>query len=82
MTMLAQLLNEIRTGGTLEANSLAIKLGTTPQLIEAMLEHLQRTGYIKDYVSCGDGCLGCSLSETCGASGQDRLRLWQSKSEF
>ena len=40
--MLEQLLKEIRAGGTLETGKLAARLGTTPQLIEAMLEHLQR----------------------------------------
>lgn len=79
--MLEKLVNEIRSGGTLEAGALAIRLGTSPQIIEAMLEHLQRIGYIKTYANCGDSCQGCSLNEACGKPRQNSLRLWQSVTE-
>jgi len=77
--MLQQLADEIRAGGTLETGKLATKLGTTPQLIEAMLEHLQRSGLLQDYVSCGDGCQGCSLGDTCNKKSPGLIRLWQSQ---
>lgn len=76
--MLLQLVDEIRTGGTLEAGALALRLGTSPQLVEAMLEHLQRSGYIQTYVGCSDVCGGCSLKEACSKPGQTTPRLWQS----
>ncbi|HSL44859.1 MAG TPA: FeoC-like transcriptional regulator [Anaerolineales bacterium] len=79
--MLEQLVKEIRAGGTLETGALAARFGTTPQLVEAMLEHLQRTGLIQSYASCSDGCLGCSLQDTCKKPSPDALRLWQSTSE-
>ncbi len=75
--MLKQLINEIRAGGTLETRTLAARLGTTPQLIEAMLEHLQRSGLIEAYTACSDGCLGCSLQGDCQKT-PDSIRLWQS----
>ncbi len=75
--MLKQLINEIRAGGTLETGTLAAHLGTTPQLIEAMLEHLQRTGLIQAYVSCNDGCLGCNLQDACRKPSSGTMRLWQ-----
>ncbi len=78
--MLEQLLEEIRAGGTLETNALATRLGTTPQLIEAMLEHLQRSGLIQAYVNCSDGCLGCSLQAACQKT-PGTIHLWQSTSE-
>ncbi len=74
--MLEQLLNEIRQGGGLETNTLAARLGTSPQLVAAMLEHLQRAGLIRDYVSCADACGGCSLKGACTA--KNPARLWQS----
>jgi FeoC like transcriptional regulator len=77
--MLEKLLNEIRAGGTLETGTLATRLGTTPQLIEAMLGHLQRSGLIQAYVDCGDGCQGCSLQDACNKPDQSTIRLWQSK---
>ncbi len=63
--MLEKLLTEIRSGGTFETGVLAAKLDTTPELVEAMLEHLQRAGYIRPYRTCGDACGGCSLREEC-----------------
>jgi hypothetical protein len=77
--MLEKLLQEIRAGGTLETRALADRLGASPQLIEAMLEHLQRSGLIQDYVNCDDGCSGCNLHEAC--NNQNAVRLWQSKLE-
>ena len=78
--MLEQLVKEIRAGGTLEIGDLATCLGTTPQLVEAMLEHLQRNGLIQAY-SCTDGCLGCTLQNTCKKPDPGAVRLWQSHSE-
>jgi hypothetical protein len=79
--MLEQLVKEIRAGGTLETGDLATRLGTTPQLIEAMLGHLQRGGLLQAYENCTDGCLGCSLQDTCQKPNQNALRLWQTTSE-
>lgn len=77
--MFEQLMNEIRAGGTLETGTLAARLGTSPQLVEAMLEHLQRAGLIQPYVNCGEGCQGCSLRQACVK--QSAIRIWQSRSE-
>jgi len=79
--MLEQLVNEIRAGGTLEIGTLAVRLGTTPQMIEAMLGHLQQSGLIQTYINCHDGCLGCNLQDACHKQSQGAIRLWQSKSE-
>ncbi|HEX8990630.1 MAG TPA: FeoC-like transcriptional regulator [Anaerolineales bacterium] len=74
--MLEQLINEIRLGGSLETNKLAIRLGTSPELVRAMLEHLQRLGMIKNYADCTDGCGGCTLQESCRT--RPPIRLWKS----
>ncbi|MFZ5819710.1 MAG: FeoC-like transcriptional regulator [Chloroflexota bacterium] len=76
--MLEQLLAEIRSGGALEVGALAKKLDASPQLVEAMLEHLQRAGYIRPYENCGEGCNGCSLKAQCDQSHRNApLKLWQ-----
>ena len=74
--MLEELLKEIRSGGTLETRSLAKKLGVSAQMVDALLEHLQRSGQIRPYNSCADGCQGCGLKGDCGI--QSQARLWQS----
>ena len=79
--MLEQLVREIRAGGTLETGQLAARLGTTAQLIEAMLEHLQRNGLIRAYASCSDGCQGCSLQDACSKKAPGSIRLWQGRSD-
>jgi len=76
--MLSALLAELRSGGTFETRDLAARLGTTPALMEAMLEHLQRLGQVRAYQACPSACHGCGLKEAC--SSQDRpdgIRLWQ-----
>lgn len=78
MSMLEQLLREIELGGTLETGTLAARLGTSPQLIEAMLGHLQRGGLIRPYADCGDGCNGCRIREACVKPAARAVRLWQS----
>ncbi len=76
--MLDRLLTEIRNGGTLETNVLAARLDASPQLVAAMLEHLQRLGLIQGYANCATSCSGCSLQQSCSA--RPLVRLWQSHS--
>jgi hypothetical protein len=73
--------DEIRAGGTLEAGDLARRLGTSPQLVEAMLGHLQRSGHIRNYVKCDDACGGCGIRDLCNKSSLNAPRLWQGGTE-
>ena len=77
--MLERLLYEIRNGGSLEVSALAARLGTSPAMVQAMLEHLQRLGYIHPYAeACGDGCGGCSFGQACSVDERaDKIRLWK-----
>jgi hypothetical protein len=70
--MLEKLLAEIRSGGSFETGRLAARLGTTPEMVSAMLEHLQRSGYIRPYETCGEGCGGCSLRAGCNTQQGDK----------
>ncbi len=76
--MLEKLLAEIRSGGTQEIRTLAGKLGTTPAMVAAMLEHLERSGLLKAYQGCSGACPGCSLKEACQRSDFPHgMRIWQ-----
>ncbi len=77
--MLEKLLHEIRSGGPLEVSALAARLDTTPAMVQAMLEHLQRLGYIHPYAqACGDGCGGCSFSQACNVGERaEIIHLWK-----
>ncbi len=64
--MLKQLLALLETGGTYRVSELATALGTSPDLVGAMLSHLQQSGKLTvPQQSCSDACAGCSLQETC-----------------
>ena len=68
--MLNRLLELLREGGTRRIRSLADELGTTPELVEAMLEDLARMGYLRRVgAKCSDKCTPCPLSEMCEAGG-------------
>jgi hypothetical protein len=73
--MLEQILAEIRGGGTFETTALAARLQTSPQMIAAMLEHLQRLGIVQPYFRRHDGCGSCNLRDNCDSS--DQVLLWQ-----
>ena len=76
--MLEKLRDEIRAGGTFETGVLAARLGTSPEMVEAMLDHLQRLECLHPYQACNDACGGCSLKSACrSAARSDGLRLWQ-----
>ena len=75
--MLERLLDEIRRGETLETHALASRLGASPKLIAAMLDHLQGIGVIREYRDCSSSCRGCGLAESC--SSKTSVRLWQTR---
>ena len=76
--MLERLLNEIRSGGTLQPATLAARLNVSISMVEMMLEDLERRGLLKQIGNCNTGCHGCSLAESCSSgSSQGRLWLWK-----
>ncbi|MGQ9832672.1 MAG: FeoC-like transcriptional regulator [Candidatus Villigracilaceae bacterium] len=77
--MLEEILTAVRAGGTIEINALAERFHTTPELVAAMVEHLQRTGYLHPYQTCSQTCSKCSLQHVCQAKGHGGVRLWQQR---
>lgn len=76
--MLADLMCEIRAGGTFETSKLAKKLNTTPEMIEAMMDHLSRIGFLKNYEPCSDACSSCSVSQMCDPKKKKAIaQIWQ-----
>jgi hypothetical protein len=76
--MLVSLMEAIKRGGTLEVNHLAQQLDTTPQMVSMMMEHLQRSGFLRQYETCTDPCGDCQLSTACGhKKGNGVTQIWQ-----
>jgi len=74
--MLHRLLRQIAEGTHLQTTAaLADTLGTTPELMHQMTEHLARQGYLSENIQCAEGCEGCSLKSLCGAKNSG-ARLW------
>jgi predicted ArsR family transcriptional regulator len=72
--MLNRLLDLLRSGGTRRVADLARELGTTPELVEMMLEDLCRMGHLKRVGgACGGKCTTCSVAGLCAAGGADKL---------
>ena len=68
--MLRELLGLLEEGGTRRVSELADELGTTPALVEVMLEDLTRMGYVKPVAAeCSDKCTACPMADSCAAGG-------------
>ena len=74
--MLDKLMAVMQRGGTITIDQVARELNTTPEVAAGMLEHLARTGWLRDLTSdCGRACGGCALAGECGP--RKRGRVWQ-----
>ncbi len=72
--MLEQLLRELAAGSPRHLDELAAEWGVTPQLLTAMLEDLERMGYVKTIrASCGTACAGCPYHGLCQLVGGGRI---------
>ena len=75
--MLNRLLELLQAGSTHRVADLARELGTTPELVEVMLDDLARMGYLKPVGGeCGGGCAGCSLAGLCATGTGKDGRVW------
>ncbi len=64
--MLEQMLQIIRQDGHVNITQLARRLQTTPALVEQMLAHLERAGYLKAIDTCQPtNCQGCQAAKLC-----------------
>mgnify|MGYP001179158758 FL=1 len=72
--MLQELLTILKSGGSLEIGALAAKLNTSPQMVTAMLDHLQRMGLL----TAAQDCSGCQLASSCShGCGSAAVPMWQ-----
>lgn len=74
--MLEKILSEIQSGGSIQPATLARRLDTSPQMIEMMLEDLERRGLLVQVnQSCEKSCGGCPMIGECGAK-SPQGRMW------
>lgn len=67
--MLTQVLKTVADGGIHSLKNLARQLDVTEPLVEAMLEDLEKMGYLKRInTSCTGRCQGCESNPICAIS--------------
>lgn len=72
--MLEKLITLLHQGGTRTYADLAGELGVNEALLEAMLEDLERLGYVRHVAGqCLGGCQRCEARELCAIGGQGRI---------
>jgi ribosomal protein S8 len=72
--LLDKLITEIKNGNTTSAADLARKLDTSPAMVEAMLDTLERHGYVRTFSNLcqrENACESCSLSGICSQGGEE-----------
>ena len=75
--MLERLLQIITQEGIYNPAELATRLDASTTLVEQMLAHLERAGYIKALDACQPAhCQGCSIAGECGGKSP---RLWATR---
>ena len=73
-TLLERLLTLLRQGGVRSIAQVAEELGTSPALVEHMVEDLARRGYLHPVeASCARACAGCAQACTCAVTGAGRV---------
>jgi hypothetical protein len=75
--MLAQLVDKLEAGGTVDTAALSAELGASPALLQAMLEHLERLGFIRPYARPSEACGDCGFKTSCGSGLDGGVRLWE-----
>jgi hypothetical protein len=74
--MLDKLLAIMNRGGTLTVDQIARELNTTPAMIDELIDHLMRSGWLKPMdASCDSSCHQCALASDCRRTNQSRI--WQ-----
>jgi predicted transcriptional regulator len=72
--MLTQLLDLLRADRTRSVDELAQKLDTTPEMVYAMMENLERMGFVRQVdTGCEKACESCALSNMCTRIGKSRM---------
>jgi len=71
--MLEKLLNLLQDTRTHSLADLAHALDTSTAMVEAMLQHLERMGYVRQVTGCGSSCQGCALKTSCTPSSLTRI---------
>ncbi len=75
--MLTKLMDEILANGTARTDLLAQRMGTSEEMVKAMIDDLKRRGLLTEInLGCGEACNGCQLANNCLPQ-RNASRIWQ-----
>ncbi len=70
--MLERLLGILAQGGAVSYSELSRTLGVDHEMVQQMVEHLVKLGYLRPAAEfCGEDCGACPLEKSCSSSGPD-----------
>ena len=72
--MLEKLLTLLQDSQTYSLSHLAHALDTSPEMIETMLQALERMGYVRQVTGCDSSCQGCTMKTSCTPA--SAARIW------
>jgi len=77
--MFDKLLALLKRGGTITIDQMARELDTSPEVVNGMIDHMTRQGWLRTMsVSCDSACSACLFARDCVR--EDKARTWQSVS--
>ena len=71
--MLEKLLTLLRDPRTHSLNDLAHALDSSTEMVEIMLQDLERMGYVRQVTGCDSGCKSCPIKSSCIPSSPSRI---------
>jgi len=80
--VLQRLLELVAEGGAHSHTDLARQLDVSEELLEQMVQHLARVGYLRTVADgCDAQCAGCPLAKTCDIGGPAKVWALTEKGE-
>ena len=74
--MFNKLMALLKRGGTVTVDQMARELGTSPEVVSGMIDHMTRQGWLRAMsASCDSACNACLFVRDCSRVGRERV--WQ-----
>jgi len=74
--MLDKIVALLKQGGTVTIDQMARELGTSPEVVSGMIDHMTRQGWLRSMsASCDSACSACRFARDCTRVDNNN-RIW------
>ncbi len=74
--MLDKIVALLKQGGTVTIDQMARELGTSPEVVSGMIDHMTRQGWLRSMsASCDSACSACRFARECTRA-DENSRIW------